>query len=145
MFRLRMVGSIIRMTGLGHITLVFCGLFLASSLIIAIGEPAAGGWGNALWLCFQTVTTIGFGDVPAATPLVRCTLVALSIVRVFYLAVVTGVVVAACNELVKAQANRSIVAFMDRLEHLEELDREELKELSGQVRDFRRNRGNKGA
>ena len=101
--------------------------------------------GNALWLCFQTVTTIGFGDVPAATPLVRCTLVALSIVSVFYLAVVTGVVVAACNELVKAQANRSIVAFMDRLEHLEELDCEELKELSGQVREFRRNRGTKRA
>lgn len=139
MFRLRMVGSIIRTTGLGHITLVFCGLFLACSLIIAASEPAAEGWGNALWLCFQTVATIGFGDVPAATPLVRCTLAALSIVSIFYLAVVTGVVVAACNELVKAQANRSIVAFMDQIEHLDELDRSELKELSRQMKKFRQN------
>ena len=139
MFRLRMVGKIIRMTGLGHITLVFCAIFLASSLLIALAEPAAGGWGNALWLCFQTITTIGFGDVPAATLLVRCTLTFLSLVSVFYLAVITGVVVAYCNELVKAQSNESLLKLADHLEHLEELDHTQLAQVSEQVRSWRAN------
>lgn len=132
-----MVGKIVRMTGLGHITLVFCAIFLASSLVIALAEPAAGGWGNALWLCFQTITTIGFGDVPADTLVVRCTLVILSVVSVFYLAVVTGVVVAYCNELIKAHTNESLLELADRLEHLEELDQAELEQISRQVRTWR--------
>ena len=92
MFRLRMIGKIIRQAGLGHITLVFFGIFFLCALAVELGQPSIGSYGDALWLCFQTVTTIGFGDVPAQGALCRAALVFLSIVSIFYLAVITGVV-----------------------------------------------------
>ena len=97
MFRLRMVGKIIRQAGLGHISLVFLLVFLACSALIWALDPAIGTWGDSLWFCFQAVTTIGFGDVVATSLAGRVVLVCLSVVSVFYLAVVTGVVVAYCT------------------------------------------------
>lgn len=134
MFRLRMIGKIIRQAGLGHITLVFFVIFFACALVIHLGNPATGTYGDALWLCFQSVTTIGFGDVPTSTPLCRSVLVCLSVVSVFYLAVITGVVVAYCNQLIQANANESMAKIADELEHLHELSPEELKALSERIK-----------
>lgn len=137
MFRLRMVGKIVRSAGLGHITTMFLLAFLLSSMLIWAFDPGIGTWGNSLWFCFQAVTTIGYGDVTVTSGAARIVLACLSIVSVFYLAVVTGVVVAYCNELVRAQTNRSSLRFLDQLEHLEDLSHEELAELSRRARDFR--------
>lgn len=133
MFRLRMIGKIIRQAGLGHITLVFFLIFMACAVILHFGSPV-GTFGDALWLCFQTVTTIGFGDTPTAGLLCRVVLGVLSLVSVFYLAVVTGVVVAYCNQLVASSAQDSIVRIADELEHLDELTPEQLRELSARVK-----------
>lgn len=145
MFRLRMVGKIIRQAGLGHISLVFLLVFLACSALIWALDPAIGTWGDSLWFCFQAVTTIGFGDVVATSLAGRVVLVCLSVVSVFYLAVVTGVVVAYCNELIRAQGNRSTLKFLDQLEHLEELSPDELAALSARARAFREDRGRERA
>lgn len=137
MFRLRMIGKIIRQAGLGHITLVFFAIFFLCALVMALGQPSVGGYGNALWLCFQTVTTIGFGDVPAQGPVCRGVLVFLSVVSIFYLAVITGVVVAYCNQLISAQNKRSLAKLADQAEHLDELSPQQLKELSAEIRAYR--------
>ena len=137
MFRLRMIGKIIRQAGLGHITLVFFGIFFLCALAVELGQPSIGSYGDALWLCFQTVTTIGFGDVPAQGALCRAALVFLSIVSIFYLAVITGVVVAYCNQLISAQSKRSLTKLADQAEHLDELSPQQLKELSAAVRAYR--------
>ena len=137
MFRMRMIGKVVRSAGLGHITIVFFVVFFVCAAIIRMLDPALGTWGDALWYCFQAVTTIGFGDIVVTSPAARVVLVLLSVTSVFYLAVITGVVVAYCNELVRAQANRSVLQFLDRLEHLDELDRDELAEVSAQAREFR--------
>ncbi|MGN0038242.1 MAG: potassium channel family protein [Coriobacteriales bacterium] len=137
MFRLRMIGKIIRQAGLGHITLVFFAIFFLCALAVMMGQPSIGGYGDALWLCFQTVTTIGFGDVPAQGALCRAALVFLSIVSIFYLAVITGVVVAYCNQLISAQAKHSLAKLADQAEHLEELSPQQLRELSAEVRAYR--------
>lgn len=147
MFRLRMIGKIIRSAGLGHISLAFLLIFLVCAALIWVLDPSIETGEDALWFCFQAATTIGFGDAVATSLAGRIVLVCLSIVSVFYLAVVTGVVVAYCNELVRAQSNRSSVQFLDQLEHLEELNPEELAALSARARAFRkghsgRNRAN---
>ena len=137
MFRLRMIGKIVRQAGLGHITVVFLILFFACAGLLMVSEANDGiSFGDALWICFQTVTTIGFGDVPTNTLAARVVLVILSVVSVFYLAVITGVVVAYCNQLVQMHTKESIAHFADQLEHLEELDREQLAEISRRVRTF---------
>ena len=137
MFRLRMIGKINRQAGLGHITVVFLTIFLLCALVIWLGYPQVGGLGNALWLCFQSVTTIGFGDLPTHSALCRVVLVLLSVVSVFYLAVITGVVVAYCNQLIQDQAGRSIAKVQDQLEHLDQLSPEELRELSARIRSWK--------
>lgn len=137
MFRLRMVGKIIRQAGLGHITLVFFVAFFLCALVIKIGCPEVYTLGDALWLCFQSVTTIGFGDLPTNTPLCRGVLVFLSVMSVFYLAVITGVVVAYCNQLIQTQSKDTVVKMAHDLEHLDELSPEELRELSRKAREVK--------
>ena len=137
MFKLRMIGKIIRQAKLGHITVAYALIFLGCSLGISAASPAVGGLGNALWLCFQTATTVGFGDTATQGLVVRALLVIVSTISVFYLAIITGVVVAYCTEVVKAQAKESIMRFADDLEHLEEKSPEELRALSLKVKNYR--------
>ena len=91
-------------------------------------------YGDALWLCFQTVTTIGFGDLPTTGALCRVSLVFLSVVSIFYLAVITGVVVAYCNQLIERQGHESMARITDELEHLDELSPQQLRELSARIK-----------
>lgn len=134
MFKLRMIGKIVRQAGLGYITAVFFVLFLLACVLLCVVEPGGMGFGDALWISFQTVTTIGFGDVPTSAFGVRVVLACLSVISIFYIAVITGVVVAYCNQIVRSHANDSLMRVVDKLEHLEELSPEELAELSRQVR-----------
>lgn len=134
MFRLHMVGRIVRQAGLGHITAVFLFVFFSCAGAVCFAEGGRISFGDSLWICFQTISTIGFGDVATDVPGTRLTLVLLSIVSIFYLAVITGVVVAYCNQLVQSNARNSVVRMADKLEHLETLSRAELRELSRQAR-----------
>ena len=43
-----------------------------------------------------------------------------------------------CNTLIKMRQKDTMACFMDDLEHLEELDRDELADLSRRVREYRR-------
>ncbi len=137
MFRLRMIGRIVRQAGLGHVTIVFFALFFLCALGIKLTCPEVGTMGDSLWLCFQSMTTIGFGDMPTYRPICRIILVFLSFVSVFYLAVVTGVVVAFCNQMIQAESKNSVVKLAYDLEHLDELSQEELREISRRAKEFR--------
>jgi voltage-gated potassium channel len=64
--------------------------------------------------------------------------VVLSLYSIFFLALITGAVVTACSERLQEQRNGSIAQFLDRLERLPELSKEELTELSEQVKRFNR-------
>ena len=134
MFRLRMIGKIIRQAGLGYITLVFFAIFCLCALGVMLGSSSVETYGDALWLCFQTVTTIGFGDLPTTGALCRVSLVFLSVVSIFYLAVITGVVVAYCNQLIERQGHESMARITDELEHLDELSPQQLRELSARIK-----------
>lgn len=134
MFKLRMIGKIVRQAGLGYITAVFFVLFFVACGLLCVVEPGEMSFGDAVWIGFQTVTTIGFGDVSTSSFGARIVLIALSIISIFYIAVITGVVVAYCNQIVQAHAKDSLMRVVDKLEHLEDLSRDELAELSAQVR-----------
>lgn len=87
-----------------------------------------------MWCCFEAATTIGFGDVPVEGMVGRIIVCVLSVMSIFFLAVLTASVVSYCSELMLARRNESLALFMDRLEHLDELSPEELKKLSAKVR-----------
>ena len=72
------------------------------------------------------------------TPPPQTELVILSVISIFYIAMLTGVAVSYCNTLIKLRQKDTMARFMDDLEHLEELDRDELADLSRRVREYRR-------
>ena len=98
----RMLGNILRHTGFAHITAVFGVLFLFCSLMVWLADPGCLTFGDGMWFSFEAVSTIGFGDIEAAGPIARAATVVLSIFSVFYIALITGVVVNYCSNLIKA-------------------------------------------
>lgn len=128
------VRAVVRNSGLGHACLIFLLAFAVCSVLIWALDPGITNINDALWYCFQIVTTIGFGDVTATSTLARVISVALSIVSIFFLAVITAAVVNYTSESMKARRNESLALFLDKLEHLDELSKDELSELSRKVR-----------
>ena len=98
---------------------------------------AVDGFDNAMWLCFQVVTTIGLGDYTAMSVVGRFVIVVLSLYSVFFLALITGTVVSYCTERMNARRGESVAEFITQLEHLPELSHEELVDLSDKVKKFK--------
>ena len=132
----RMLGNILRHTGFARVTAIFGVLFLFCSLMVWLADPGCLTFGDGMWFSFEAVSTIGFGDIEAAGPIARAATVVLSIFSVFYIALITGVVVNYCSNLIKARQKDTLANFVDSLEHLEEKTPEELAELSARVREY---------
>ena len=64
----------------------------------------------------------------------------LSVVSIFYIALITGVVVSYCNAMVRARQEGTLAHFMDNLERLEDMTPEELAAFSQRVREYRNRR-----
>lgn len=135
----RAIGLIIKASGLLPSTVAFIALFLVCSVLVALFEPNVNGFANSLWFMFQVVTTIGLGDFTATSFVGRAAAVVLSVYSVFFLALITGVVVSFCSERMRARRGESIAHFLDQLEHLPELSTEELTELSEKVKSLKGN------
>ena len=136
-FNIRSIGPVIKAAGLVPWTVVFVMLFFICSGVVAAWEPAVDGYDNALWLCFQVVTTIGLGDYTAMSAVGRFVIVVLSLYSVFFLALITGTVVSYCTERMNARRGESVAEFITQLENLPELSHEELVELSEKVKEFK--------
>ena len=63
--------------------------------------------------------------------------VLLTIYSLFVVAIATGVVVNFYTQMVEMQRKETLAMFMDQLERLPELSREELENMSRKVRQFR--------
>ena len=63
--------------------------------------------------------------------------VLLTIYSLFVVAIATGVVVNFYTQMVEMQREETLAMFMDQLERLPELSREELENISRKVRRFR--------
>ena len=136
-FRVRIIWLVIRSAGLVPSTIVFAAMFVAVSAIVQVAEPTVNNFGDAAWLMFQVITTIGLGDFTCTTVIGRFAVIVLSLYSVFFLALVTSVVVSYCLESMRARRDESVAHFIDKLEHLSDLNKEELDELSEQVRRFK--------
>ena len=75
-------------------------LFIAAfSVVFPVLEKNITSYHDALWYCFAVVTTIGFGDYAATTPLGRVMSVILGIYGIVVVALVTSVVVNFYSEI----------------------------------------------
>ena len=79
----------------------------------------------------------GFGDIVAMTFVGKLVSVLVTIYTIFVVAIVTGVVVNYYGQIVEMQRRETAMMFLDKLERLPELSKEELEDISKRVKKFR--------
>ena len=138
MHRLRVLWLITKRSGVGKSLIAFMVVYLICAAIVQFSEPNINNYGDALWFLWAVSLTVGLGDYTAVTALGRFAVVVCSLFAVVVVAIVTGVVVDYFNEVRQHQLDSSITVFLDKLERLPELSKEELEEVSHKVKKLRR-------
>ena len=137
MKKLHILKIVLKRTNAGEILSGFFIYTLVTALLIMLLEPDILTYREALWYCYAVITTTGFGDITVTGIVSQLLSVLLSAYAILVIAIITGVVVNFYTELNKAQRKETIAMFMDRLERLPELSREELAEISEKVKKLR--------
>lgn len=138
MKKLRMLKNILHQTHADKLLLTYLMFVLAIALVIWIFEPNITGYPDALWYCYEVISTIGFGDIILTTFIAKAASVLLTVFSLLIIAVVTGVVTNFYIQIVQLRQKDTVTHFVDKLERLPELSKSELEELSEKVKSFRK-------
>lgn len=136
MKKLRMLRNILRRTKTNQILLAYTLFVLLCAAVILFVEPGIHRYGDALWYCYAVISTAGFGDIVVTTFIAKIISLFVTLYSILVIAIVTGVVVNFYTEITELQRKDTLAAFLDKLEHLDEMSAEELKEISSQVKKF---------
>jgi voltage-gated potassium channel len=132
----RLLFAVIRHSGMQRVLIWFFVVFLICAAIITLVEPGIASLPDALWFLWAVSPTIGLGDMTAVTIPGRLATVACSVAGLVTFAILTAVVVDYYNERRQMQISESTALLLDRLEHLEDLGRDELADISRKVRSL---------
>ena len=135
---LRILMNTFKTTGATKIFAGYILWFFISAIPIWLFEPGIKDYADSLWFCFASATSIGYGDFAAVTIVGRIITVILSIYSIGVIAVFTAVITSVFTDIARIRASESSRKFIDELEHLPELSREELQELSEKAKNFRK-------
>lgn len=138
MKKTRLIKIILKRTGALKFLTTYIIIFAGVSIGVWIVEPNIKTLIDSVWYCFSVATTIGFGDITAVTILGRSMSIFLSICSILIIAVVPGIITSYYIESTKLKEQESIAKFLDDLEHLPELSKEDLQSLSEKVKKFNR-------
>ena len=102
--RLDLLRDIVQKTYAAEIIFGLLLLIASFSFVLLYTDGAAfgGEYTNALWYCFAVVTTIGFGDMTAASTIGRIVSVILGIYGIVVVALITSIIVNFYGEMKKA-------------------------------------------
>ena len=92
-----------------------------------------------LWMILKRTKApqILSGDIVAMTFIGKLVSVFVTIYTIFVVAIVTGVVVNYYGQIVEMQRRETAMMFLDKLERLPELSKEDLEDISKRVQKFR--------
>ena len=96
-----MLMDIIRQTYAAEIIGGLLLLIFVFSFMLMIFENNITNYGDGLWYCFAIVTTIGFGDIAAASLIGRIMSVILGVYGIVVVALITSIIVAFYGEMKK--------------------------------------------
>ena len=134
MKKLRILRMVLHKTKADRLVLGFVVFLLVVSGILWAVEPGMTTYREALWYCYAIISTSGFGDFVAVTFVGRVCSILVTIYAIFVIGIVTGVVVSYFQQAVQVQFEDSKMAFLDKLERLPELSKEELEEMAAKAR-----------
>lgn len=136
MKKTRLLKIVLKRTGAFKLLCSYIVVFVAVSIGIMIVEPNINRLIDSLWYSFSVATTIGFGDITAVTLIGRILSIFLSICSILIIAVVPGIITSYYIESTKLREKESSAKFLDDLERLPELSKEELTALSERVKNL---------
>lgn len=139
MKRLKVLGKILVRTNTHKILIAYLIFVLISGVVVLLVEPDIKNYGDALWYLYAVISTAGFGDIVVSTLLAKIVSLLVTIYSTLVIAIVTGVVVNFYTEITELSKKETLTAFVNRLEHLDTMSKEELKEMSQQVKKFKSN------
>lgn len=137
MKRLKVFWMIVKRTHTDKLVYAFLFNFIVIAAIIMAVEPDINTYGDALWYTFVSCTTIGFGDFTAVTTIGRILTVYMAVHEIIMVAIIPGVVVSYYLEVIHRRENKKLMDFLDTLEHLPEMSKEELADISKKIKDLR--------
>lgn len=139
MRKLRILKDILVRTKAHRILITYVVFVLIAALAIVVFDPQVSRYGDALWYCYAVISTAGFGDVVVSTTVTKIISLLVTVYSTIVIAIVTGVVVNYYTEVIEIQKKETFTAFVDRLERLDTMTTEELREISDQVKRFKNN------
>lgn len=116
----------------GYIIMVF-----VMGLLIMIMDENIDNYGDALWYCYAVLSTVGFGDIVVTGTVPRILSVILTVYSTVVIAIITGAIVNLYIKINEMRMEETMESFVGELEHLQELDKDELSNLSKRIADFR--------
>lgn len=134
MKKLKLMWNILKKMNVDKIITTYIIFVLICSSVLVKVEPQITNIGDGLWYCFISFTTIGFGDIVAISAIGRIITIIIAIYGVILVAIITGVIVSFYQEINKIKQQESIEEFMDKLEKLPLLSKEELEEISQKIK-----------
>ena len=134
MKKFRIFWNVVKRSQLDKAVVGFLILFLAGSFLILAKEPGIESFGDAMWLLFVSCTTIGYGDLTVVTVAGRIMVVVTTIYQLVLFALLTGVIIGHYQEVMHYRTEEVVKNFLDKMEHLTELSREELEEIQEKVK-----------
>ena len=135
--RFRLLAVVIRRSGASRVVAWFLTVYLVCAGVVMVAEPGVERYVDALWFLWEVATTVGLGDMTAVTLLGRAATILCSIHGIVTVAIITAVIVDFFNECRHAQLDESKTLLLDRLEHLDELSKDELRDISAKIRRLR--------
>ena len=136
--RLKTLWRILKQTRTHEVLATYLIFVFVAALIVYVTEPEILSYGDALWYCYAVISTTGFGDIIVHGFIAKLCSVAVTVYSLIVIAIITGVFANFYMQLIDERRKETIAAFLDRLERLPELSKEELTELSEQVETFRK-------
>ena len=135
---IRFFWVILRRCHFDKFLIVFVISFFVCSLLLQVIEPEIGNYGDAMWYLFVSCTTIGFGDIISNTIIGRVVTVYMTLYEIVLAALLSGVVISHYIEVIHRREQMTATQFLDKMEHLTELEPEELLELQEKAKALAR-------
>ena len=136
MLGLKRIWKLLKRTGTIRIFFGYLIVLLIGGAVLSLIEPQVHGIFNGFYFMFVASTTIGFGDIVPVTVLGKIITIIVTLCGILTVAMVPGVVVAYYTEYLKLREKETVSTFLEKLEKLPELSKDELAELSDRMKTF---------
>ncbi len=137
MKKFRILYRVLKITGMVAAISGFLLFFVIATFAIVTVEPNITTLEDAAWYLFASFTTIGYGDFTAVTLIGRAITVVVSLYGMLIVAFIPAVVISYYTEFNGEKKDGTVAQFMDQLEHLSSLSKEELDEISKSIKKER--------